>query len=204
MNLSKGSRQPAGLIREQRGVEVAALRLLGKPHVASHARRLRPLEEREQRLEGHLGLEELVVVVADTLGEIRGERHLRISDELDVLADGLLHEGEHPLDDLLAARPLVVRAHLGGSDLDEAWHGGLPWRGVLTWLSPSYRSRARWASAVRRGNGGRGRPSAREGAPARRWASAGTRPVSASRLAHRHDLEQVAVGVLEVEAAAAP
>jgi hypothetical protein len=94
--------------------------------VAGHPRRLGPLEQRQQRLGRHLRLEELVEVVADALGEVRGERHLGIGDQLDALLDGLLHEDEHPLDDLLAARPFVVGAQLGGGDLDEAWHDDLP------------------------------------------------------------------------------
>src|SRR6185436_1548865 len=149
MDLSKGPRQTARLIREQGGIEVAPLRLLGKSHMAGHPGRLGPLQQGQQRLGRNLRLEELVEIVSDALGKIRGERHLRIRDELDVLADRLVHEAEHPLDDLLAARALVVGAHLGGGDLDEAWHGDLPWRDCpVPGSSDSYRSPGPSASAA--------------------------------------------------------
>src|SRR3989442_11162151 len=43
-------------------------------------------------LRRHLGLEELVEVLADTLGEVRRQRHLRIDDQLDVVARRLVED----------------------------------------------------------------------------------------------------------------
>ena len=131
MDLPERPRELAGLVGQERGVEVAALVLLAEAHVAGDARLPRPLEQRGQRLGRHLGLEELVEVVAHPLGEVGRQRHLRIGEDLDVLRDGLVEQAEHALDDLLAARPFVVGAHLRGGDLDVACHGIFSFRDYI-------------------------------------------------------------------------
>src|SRR5262249_45479016 len=75
-------------------------------------------------------------VLANLLGEVGGERHLGIGDQLHLLLLRLLEEGEHALDDLLAARAFVVGAHLGGGHGDVAGHVGLLFCLPLTLPSP--------------------------------------------------------------------
>src|SRR2546427_12343965 len=81
----------------------------------------RAAQERLERLRRHFGLEELVEVGADLLGEVRRERHLGIGDQLDAFSDRLGEQAQHALDNLLAACALVIRAHLGGGDLYMAY-----------------------------------------------------------------------------------
>ena len=130
MDLSESPGEMARLVGQQRSVEVAALILLAEPHVAGDVGLARPLQQGGQRLGRHLGLEELIEVVPDPLREIGGQRHLGVGQDLDVLRDGPLQQDLHPLDDLLAARPLVVRSHLRGGDFDVAWHGVSPGKRV--------------------------------------------------------------------------
>src|SRR3989442_14397952 len=73
-------------------------------------------------LRWHLGLEELVEVLADALGEVRRQRHLRIDDQLDVVARRRVEERPHPLDDRLSRRAVLVRAHLIAGGLEISWH----------------------------------------------------------------------------------
>src|SRR5215470_3627045 len=112
-------------VGEEGGVEVLAVGLLAEAHVHGDARFLGAAEQGLERLGRHLRLEELVEVLTDLLGEVRSERHLRIGDQLHPLLLRLLEEGEHALDDLLAARAFVVGAHLGSGDDDVAGHVGL-------------------------------------------------------------------------------
>src|SRR5207302_1882198 len=73
-----------------------------------------------------VGLEDLVEVGADLLGEVRRERHLRVGDPLDALPRRLGEQTQHPLDDLLATGALVVGTQLRGGDLYMARHYGSP------------------------------------------------------------------------------
>src|SRR5262245_2493152 len=119
---------PAELPRgvgEESGVEVLALGLLAEARVHGDARFLGTAEQGLPGLGRHLRLEKLVEVLANLLGEVGGERHLGIGDQLYPLLFRLLEEGEHALDDLLAARAFVVGAHLGSGDGDVAGHGNL-------------------------------------------------------------------------------
>src|SRR6266542_245343 len=109
-------------IREEGRVEVLSAGLLAEARVHGDARVLGATEERLEGFGRHLRLEELIEVLADLFGEISGEGHLRIRDELDPLPLRLLEEGEHPLDDLLATRAFVVGAHLGSGHGDVAGH----------------------------------------------------------------------------------
>src|SRR5213083_1588351 len=124
VNLAEGAEQAPVTPGEQRRVEIRAVRLLAKADVHGDPRLRGAPQQRLQRLGRHLGLEELVEVAADLLGEVRGERHLRIDDQLDAVAGRALEQDEHALDDLLARRAFVVRTHLGGGDLDLARHNG--------------------------------------------------------------------------------
>src|SRR3989441_1857197 len=124
VDLAEGAEQAPVTPGEQRRVEIRAVRLLAKADVHGDPRLRGALQQRLQRLGRHLGLEELVEVAADLLGEVRGERHLRIDDQLDAVAGRALEQDEHALDDLLARRAFVVRTHLGGGDLDMARHDG--------------------------------------------------------------------------------
>src|SRR2546425_7007574 len=124
VNLAEGAEQAPVTPREQRRIEVRAVRLLAKADVHGDPRLRGAPEQRLQRLGPHLGPEELLEVAADLLGEVRGERHLRIDDQLDAVAGRALEQDEHALDDLLARRAFVVRTHLGGGDLDMARHDG--------------------------------------------------------------------------------
>src|SRR5438552_1251118 len=91
-----------------------------RPRASAGVGLSQPLE----RLRRHLALEELIEVAADLLGEVRGQRHLGVHDQLDAVTGRALQEHEHALDDLLARRAFVVGAHLGGGDLYLARHAG--------------------------------------------------------------------------------
>src|SRR3989441_1819280 len=80
VNLAEGAEQAPVTPREQRRIEVRAVRLLAKADVHGDPRLRGAPEQRLQRLGRLLGLEELLEVAADLLGEVRGERHLRIDD----------------------------------------------------------------------------------------------------------------------------
>src|SRR5467141_777128 len=124
VDLAKRAAEPAVAVGQQRRVPVLALRLLAEADVHRDPRLRRPPQQGLQRLRRHVGLEELVEVLADLLGEVGGERHLRVRDQLDAVAGRALQEHEHALDDLLARRALVVGAHLGGGDLYLTRHAG--------------------------------------------------------------------------------
>src|SRR5262249_26607218 len=126
MDLAEHARQSPVTIGEQRGVEVFPVGLLTEADVHGDARLGRLTQERLERLWRNVRLEELVVVLADALREIRRQCHLGIGDDLDALVDGLLEQGEHAFDDGLAWRAVLVRAHLRGGDLDMAWHKDPP------------------------------------------------------------------------------
>jgi hypothetical protein len=123
VDLPERPAEPAVAVGEERGIEVLAVGLLAEAHVHRHAGLGGAAQQRLERLGGHLVLEELVEVRADLLREIGRQRHLGIRDQLDLVLDGQVQQGEHALDDLLPAHPLVVRAHLRGGDLDVACHG---------------------------------------------------------------------------------
>ena len=128
VDLAKRPAEASVPVGEERRVEVLSLGFLAEAHVHRDPRLGRAGEERLERLGRHLGLEELVEVGADLLGEVRRERHLGVGDQLDAVPDRMLEQGQHPLHDLLAGRALVVRAHLGSGDLHVARHGDLPRR----------------------------------------------------------------------------
>src|SRR5438876_801398 len=126
VDLPERPAQPSVPIGEEGSVEVLPVGLLAEADVHGHPALGRPAEQGLERLGRHLGLEELVEVGPDALGEIGRQRHLGIGDQLDLFPRGLLEQAQHALDDLLAARALVVGAHLGGGDLHVARHGGSP------------------------------------------------------------------------------
>ena len=95
-------------------------------HVHGHARGGGAAQQRLERLRRHLGLEELVEVGTDPLREVRRQRHLRIHDQLDAVARRRVEERQHPLDDRLARRPVLIRPHLRGSDFQIARHPDPP------------------------------------------------------------------------------
>src|SRR5215467_496852 len=115
-------------VGEEGGVEVVTLGLLAEARVHGDARFLGTAEQGLQGFGRHLRLEELIEVLANLLGEVGGERHLGIGDQLDPLLLRLLEEGEHALDDLLATHAFVVGTHLGSGDGDVAGHGQLSFR----------------------------------------------------------------------------
>ena len=125
MDLAVRPDQRAGLVGQQRRVEVAAPGLLAEADVDGDALLPGAAQHRLQRLGRHLVLEELIVVVADALGEVRRQRHLRVGDQVDLLGDRLLEEHEHPIDDLVPTGALVDRPHLGRRDFHLARHGVL-------------------------------------------------------------------------------
>src|SRR5256886_11431822 len=122
VDLAKRSAEASVPVGEERRVEVLSLGFLAEAHVHRDPRLGRAGEERLERLGRHLGLEELVEVGADLLGEVRRERHLRVGDQLDALPRRLGEQTQHPLDDLLAAGALVVGAQLRGGGLYMARH----------------------------------------------------------------------------------
>src|SRR3989441_774275 len=117
VDLAERPAESAVPIGEERCVEVFPLRLLAEAHMHRDPRLGRAAQERLERLRRHCGLEELIEVGADLLGEVRRERHLGIGDQLDAFSDRLGEQAQHALDNLLAACALVIRAHLGGGDL---------------------------------------------------------------------------------------
>src|SRR3989441_534768 len=121
VDLAERPAESAVPIGEERCVEVFPLRLLAEAHMHRDPRLGRAAQERLERLRRHFGLEELVEVGADLLGEVRRERHLGIGDQLDAFSDRLGEQAQHALDNLLAACALVIRAHLGGGDLYMAY-----------------------------------------------------------------------------------
>src|SRR2546425_10822510 len=80
VDLAEGAEQAPVTPGEQRRVEIRAVRLLAKADVHGDPRLRGAPQQRLQRLGPHLGPEELLEVAADLLGEVRGERHLRIDD----------------------------------------------------------------------------------------------------------------------------
>src|SRR5262249_29579854 len=70
--------------------------------------------------------EELVVVLADALGKVRRQRHLRVHDQLDAVARRGLEERQHALDDRLARRAVLIGPHLSGADLEPPGHRDPP------------------------------------------------------------------------------
>jgi len=94
----------AVLVHVDGRVEIAAVGgFLRIAEMEGQARRARAAEERLHRRIGHGRFEELVVVAADPLREVGGQGQLRIHEDLHLRVDGLLHQGEHAADDLLAA-----------------------------------------------------------------------------------------------------
>src|SRR5438132_3237746 len=126
VDLAEGPAESAVPIGQERAIEVFPLGLLAEAHVYRDPRLGRAPQERLERLGRHLGLEELVEVGADLLGEVRREGHLGVGDQLDALLHRLLEQAQHPLDDLLAERALVVGTQLRGGDLDVARHRDPP------------------------------------------------------------------------------
>src|SRR5437762_3231054 len=134
VDFAKCPAEPPVTLGEKRGVEVLAIGLLAESDVHGDPRLRRAPQQRLQSLRRHVGLEELVEVLADLLGEVRRERHFRIGDQLDALARSTFEQDEHALDDLLARGAFVVRSHLSGGDLDVARHGGSFQRHVVVCL----------------------------------------------------------------------
>ena len=99
VDLAERAAEAPVTIGEERRVEVPAVGLLAEAHVHRDPRGGGATEQRLERLRRHLGLEELVEVGADPLGEVRRERHLRVDDQLDAVARRRVEEREHPLDD---------------------------------------------------------------------------------------------------------
>src|SRR6058998_1098548 len=116
VDLAEGPAESAVPIGQERAIEVFPLGLLAEAHVHRDPRLGRAPQERLERLGRHLGLEELVEVGADLLGEVRRERHLGVRDQLDALLHRLLEQAQHPLDDLFAGRALVVGTQLRRSE----------------------------------------------------------------------------------------
>src|SRR5262249_39050256 len=138
------------LVGEERRVESTSAGLLTEADVAGDPGAAGGAQQRLERLRRHLGLEEMVVVVADALGEGRRQRHLPIDQQLDALADRLLEEGRHALDDLRATGAFVDRAQLRGGDGDPARHGGYDsTAGGVTATTPSASSRAATRKSAR-------------------------------------------------------
>src|SRR5438093_9175724 len=121
VDLAERPAESAVPIGEERRVEVFPPRLLAEAHMHRDPRLGRAAQEWLERLRRHFGLEELVEVGADLLGEVRRERHLGIGDQHDAFSDRLGEQAQHALDNLLAACALVIRAHLGGGDLYTAY-----------------------------------------------------------------------------------
>src|SRR5436309_587252 len=121
VDLAERPAESAVPIGEERRVEVFPPRLLAEAHMHRDPRLGRATQEWLERLRRHFGLEELIEVGADLLGEVRRERHLGIGDQLDAFSDRLGEQAQHALDNLLAACALVIRAHLGGGDLYTAY-----------------------------------------------------------------------------------
>src|SRR5437867_3005346 len=90
VDLPEHAGQPAVAIGEERRVEVLAVGLLAEPDVDRDALFGSPAQQRLERLGRHLGLEELIEVGADSLGEVGRQRHLGIRDDFDVVADRLV------------------------------------------------------------------------------------------------------------------
>src|SRR2546425_7459569 len=121
VDLAERPAESAVPIGEERRVEVFPPRLLAEAHMHRDPRLGRAAQEWLGRPRRHLGLEELIEVGADLLGEVRRERHLGIGDQLDAFSDRLGEQAQHALDNLLAACALIIRAHLGGGDLYTAY-----------------------------------------------------------------------------------
>src|SRR3989454_1159692 len=121
VDLAERPAESAVPIGEERRVEVFPPRLLAEAHMHRDPRLGRAAQEWLERLRRHFGLEELIEVGADLLGEVRRERHLGIGDQLDAFSDRLGEQAQHALDNLLAACALIIRAHLGGGDLYTAY-----------------------------------------------------------------------------------
>src|SRR5438093_1175466 len=121
VDLAERPAESAVPIGEERRVEVFPPRLLAEAHMHRDPRLGRAAQEWLERLRRHFGLEDLVEVGADLLGEVRRERHLGIGDQHDAFSDRLGEQAQHALDNLLAACALVIRAHLGGGDLYTAY-----------------------------------------------------------------------------------
>src|SRR5438067_236259 len=98
-DFAKRPAEPSVTIGEERGVEVLAIGLLAESDVHGDPRLRRAPQQRLQSLRRHVGLEELVEVLADLLGEVCRERHFRIGDQLDALARSTFEQDEHALDD---------------------------------------------------------------------------------------------------------
>src|SRR5881296_2204645 len=137
VDLAERPAEAAVPVGQERRVEVLSPGLLAEAHVHRDPRLGRAREKRLERLGRHLGLEELIEVGADLLGEVRRERHLGIGDQLDALPRRLGQQAQHSLDDFLTARALVVGAELRGGDLEIAWHRDSPPRSGSRGLSPS-------------------------------------------------------------------
>src|SRR2546422_1050137 len=114
VDLAERPAESAVPIGQERAIEVFPLGLLAEAHVHRDPRLGRAPQERLERFGRHLGLEELVEVGADLLGEVRRERHLGVGDQLDALLHRLLEQTQHPLDDLFAGGALVVGTQLRG------------------------------------------------------------------------------------------
>src|SRR5215471_8330527 len=74
VDLPERAAERARAVGEKGGVEVLAVGLLAEAHVHGDARLLGTPEQGFERLGRHLRLEELVEVLANLLGEVRGER----------------------------------------------------------------------------------------------------------------------------------
>src|SRR2546426_88664 len=125
VDLAERAAQTPVAVGEEGGVEVLAVCLLAEADVHGHARLGGATKQGLESLRRYLGLEELIEVGADFLGEVGRQRHLRIDDQLHAIARRRFEEGEHPLDDRLAGCPLLIGTHLGGGNFQVAWHPSL-------------------------------------------------------------------------------
>ena len=144
MHLPVLADDPAGVVDQDRAVEMTALRReLGITEAHGHAELSRPVEERLCVRPGHGALEPMIGLGAILMVPAReegGQRQLRIDDEGRALRLGLFHQRNHAVDDLLAAVGPLDRTQLSCGDCDDSWHGvpdHIKSEGRQTWLAPS-------------------------------------------------------------------
>src|SRR3989449_1071763 len=114
VDLAERPAESAVPIGEERCVEVFPPRLLAEAHMHRDPRLGRAAQEWLRPPPRPFGLEELIEVGADLLGEVRRERHLGIGDQLDAFSDRLGEQAQHALDNLLAAFAPLISGHPGG------------------------------------------------------------------------------------------